>query len=297
MVAVVCGGCGIEFKGRGYTLHLRLTTNSPCVAISQREGARGLHGQLQDEEIGKPEDHGLPTGQFEGDFFGNYTPNDFGYIESDDGDDASLSGSDGEDEGNEEEEYLEAEHQAQLANTYEAPRPATSEDASMLVPENNAPVLTAPAREIRKAAEDRFHHKPIVDKYPGGLAGKPISTTLDQTSEKAYESTIGSTESNPYAPFTSKMDWELAKWAKLRGAGSTAFTDLLNIEGVRDSLNLSYAPDARGVIHRRLSLEAWSDASNVLMRTLAIHRIRAFCFWHQTASSPSHTVSTPSSSS
>ncbi|KAJ7831731.1 hypothetical protein B0H14DRAFT_3110180 [Mycena olivaceomarginata] len=35
------------------------------------------------------------------------------------------------------------------------------------------------------------------------------------------------------------MDWEIAKWA-LRGSGSTAFTDLINIDGVRESLNLLY---------------------------------------------------------
>ncbi|KAJ7137196.1 hypothetical protein C8R44DRAFT_828619 [Mycena epipterygia] len=46
---------------------------------------------------------------------------------------------------------------------------------------------------------------------------------------------------NPYAPFNSKMDWEVARWAKLRGSGSTAFTDLLNVEGVRSALDLSYA--------------------------------------------------------
>ncbi|KAJ7478845.1 hypothetical protein B0H11DRAFT_1725700 [Mycena galericulata] len=102
-------------------------------------------------------------------------------------------------------------------------------------------VRPAPTREARKAAEDRFHHKPIIEKFPGSLAGKPISSTRDQTSEKAYESSLkDSTASNLYAPFTSKMDWEVARWAKLRGAGSTAFSDLLNVEGVRDSLNLSY---------------------------------------------------------
>ncbi|KAJ3990986.1 hypothetical protein F5050DRAFT_1802251 [Lentinula boryana] len=36
---------------------------------------------------------------------------------------------------------------------------------------------------------------------------------------------------NIWAPFVSKMDWELAHWAKLRGAGSTAFSDLLAIDG------------------------------------------------------------------
>jgi hypothetical protein len=28
------------------------------------------------------------------------------------------------------------------------------------------------------------------------------------------------------------MDWKVAHWAKLRGPGSTAFSDLLNIDGV-----------------------------------------------------------------
>jgi hypothetical protein len=33
-------------------------------------------------------------------------------------------------------------------------------------------------------------------------------------------------------PFISKMDWEIARWAKLRGPGSTAFSELLSIDGV-----------------------------------------------------------------
>ncbi|KAJ7312551.1 hypothetical protein DFH08DRAFT_791323 [Mycena albidolilacea] len=101
--------------------------------------------------------------------------------------------------------------------------------------------ISAPTREMRKAAEDRFHHQPIVEKYPGHYAGMPISPTRAQGSEEAYQSSLRNPkETGPYTPFTSKMDWEIAKWAKLRGSGSTAFTDLLNIDGVRESLNLSY---------------------------------------------------------
>jgi hypothetical protein len=43
---------------------------------------------------------------------------------------------------------------------------------------------------------------------------------------------MGNSSTNPWAPFASKMDWEVAKWAKLQGAGSTAFSDLLVIDGV-----------------------------------------------------------------
>ncbi|KAJ7768569.1 hypothetical protein B0H14DRAFT_2402665 [Mycena olivaceomarginata] len=103
----------------------------------------------------------------------------------------------------------------------------------------------APTREARKAAEDRFHRKPFIEKYPGASAGKPASSFMSETSEQVYKSSLAdSAATNPYAPFTSKMDWEIAKWAKLRGSGSTAFTDLLHIDGVRDSLNLSYGISA-----------------------------------------------------
>ncbi|KAG1884424.1 hypothetical protein F4604DRAFT_1878757 [Suillus subluteus] len=54
-----------------------------------------------------------------------------------------------------------------------------------------------------------------------------------------YASSIDGTE-NPYAPFHSQMDWEIARWAKLRGPSSTAFSDLLSIDGVSERLCLSY---------------------------------------------------------
>ncbi|KAG1869020.1 hypothetical protein DFJ58DRAFT_857358 [Suillus subalutaceus] len=47
-------------------------------------------------------------------------------------------------------------------------------------------------------------------------------------------------EENLYHPFSSKMDWEVMRWAKLRGLSSTAFSDLLAIEGVSERLSLSF---------------------------------------------------------
>jgi hypothetical protein len=85
-------------------------------------------------------------------------------------------------------------------------------------------------RENRKIAEDRFHVKPIIESFPGGLAGKPISPERSASAEERYGDVLGHTN-NIHAPFVSKMDWEVAQWAKLRGSGSTAFTDLLKIEG------------------------------------------------------------------
>ncbi|KAJ7736986.1 hypothetical protein DFH07DRAFT_753191 [Mycena maculata] len=193
------------------------------------------------EEPETPQDYGLPTGLFDGDFFGDYAPNEFDFIPDDLGDALSSDSDEGEDSDGGVD--IDAQEHVDLGRGYEAPRPVAPEDTPMPGPdaENINPVLAA-SREIRKAAEDHFHHKPIVDKYPGGMAGKPILTESNQASEKVYESSLkdAAMPSNPYAPFASKMDWEVARWAKLRGAGSTAFSDLLNVEGVRDSLNLSY---------------------------------------------------------
>ncbi|KZV62326.1 hypothetical protein PENSPDRAFT_591568, partial [Peniophora sp. CONT] len=45
---------------------------------------------------------------------------------------------------------------------------------------------------------------------------------------------------NPYHPFRTKLDWDLASWAKTNGIGANAFTALLKIEGVRDRLGLQF---------------------------------------------------------
>ncbi|THU82124.1 hypothetical protein K435DRAFT_808551 [Dendrothele bispora CBS 962.96] len=47
-----------------------------------------------------------------------------------------------------------------------------------------------------------------------------------------YQSQIQGSVDNMYAPFSSRMDWEIARWSKMRGPGSTAFTELLSIEGI-----------------------------------------------------------------
>jgi hypothetical protein len=67
----------------------------------------------------------------------------------------------------------------------------------------------------------------------GGMAGKPIRTD-GPTANVIYGEKVGQGDqpANLYAPFGSQIDWEFAKWAKLRGPTSTAVTDLLNIPGV-----------------------------------------------------------------
>ncbi|KAI0334245.1 hypothetical protein GY45DRAFT_1243251 [Cubamyces sp. BRFM 1775] len=82
--------------------------------------------------------------------------------------------------------------------------------------------------------------------YPGCGAGAaicdPLATAqVASPTYRQYQSEVSDPEAqNLYAPFASETDWELARWAKLRGAGSTAFTDLLAINGLAQKLSLSY---------------------------------------------------------
>ncbi|KAK7025521.1 hypothetical protein VNI00_015955 [Paramarasmius palmivorus] len=62
---------------------------------------------------------------------------------------------------------------------------------------------------------------------------------LLESADARYARRLGEKHSL-YHPFTSKRDWEIARWAKLRGPSTTAFTELLKIEGVVDALGLSY---------------------------------------------------------
>ncbi|KAM6489030.1 hypothetical protein JOM56_015520 [Amanita muscaria] len=68
-----------------------------------------------------------------------------------------------------------------------------------------------------------------IEQFPSEHAGSPIQlgTAL-----------IGS--NNVYAPFHLQLDWEIARWAKIHGPSSAALTKLLQLEGVIQTLPLSY---------------------------------------------------------
>jgi hypothetical protein len=68
----------------------------------------------------------------------------------------------------------------------------------------------------------------IIERFPFGLPGAPIvglpeSATLNGPSHG----------DSIWAPFRSQRDWEIARWAKMRGPTSSAFGDLLAIPEVR----------------------------------------------------------------
>ena len=89
---------------------------------------------------------------------------------------------------------------------------------------------------------DGYGIKPTVriqstNKYPNARAGQPLS--CEETHDSGYASALGGGD-NPWALFNLKKDWEIEKWAKLRGVRSTAFSELLAIDGV--CLNCIFLP-------------------------------------------------------
>ncbi|KAI0037965.1 hypothetical protein FA95DRAFT_1459796, partial [Auriscalpium vulgare] len=92
----------------------------------------------------------------------------------------------------------------------------------------------------RLEREDVLWEDPKVFPF-GEQAGAILEDGAAATYDR-YRDLVGDPEGvdNPYAPFRSKLEWEIARWAKLRGPTSTAFTELLKIEGVAERLDLSF---------------------------------------------------------
>lgn len=93
-------------------------------------------------------------------------------------------------------------------------------------PEENEPAPTPVASEAWSPAMEGYE----IESFPGKEAAAPINTH-SESAFTIYQHQLV-TNANLYAPFSSKLDWEVAKWAKLRGPSSSAFNELLQIEGV-----------------------------------------------------------------
>lgn len=70
--------------------------------------------------------------------------------------------------------------------------------------------------------------KPFVVNYPDAQAGAPSSGERMPSGWESYRTQL----EGGSGPWTSKLDWEFARWAQLRGPGATALTELLKIDGV-----------------------------------------------------------------
>jgi hypothetical protein len=231
-----------------------------------------LHDEDEEYEDATESDTGNDPIPFSGDAFGNlgdYTDDDFGQVQQpilngeEDGDDEQIEH---EEDGNydEQEDTLTAIEAAELETGWEPERPgargASQVDSAAvhdgLTLRTNAHVESGTVH--RSQAEKRADANPFItrysDKYPARHAGAAVMQT--EPSDINYRSTVDGL-TNAWAPFTSKLDWDIAKWAKLWGAGSTAFSDLLAIDGVIGQFQLTqvcYIANKLMQVHEALGL-------------------------------------------
>lgn len=105
--------------------------------------------------------------------------------------------------------------------------------------DNDNPLETENISDYRRQAEHVLIDtgdgpKPLItirytEKHRHSRAGSVVNHS--DTHDDQYASAINYS-TNTWAPFSCKLDWELARWAKMRGPGSTALSELLAIEGV-----------------------------------------------------------------
>jgi hypothetical protein len=169
-----------------------------------------------------------------GDFFGDYedySPEEFGLApmeddeeilthngDSDESDDDEGINDDGDDDVGAYETSLEPNR---------LPNPTLSDFDDV----DNGNGITQKANRLRGGAEVELKNKPYIVKFGKGKAGVVYTNHDRIDGNTAYTSQIGNPE-NPFSPFFSKIEWEIAHWAKTRGPSSTAFTELMSIEGV-----------------------------------------------------------------
>jgi hypothetical protein len=82
-----------------------------------------------------------------------------------------------------------------------------------------------------EAANSETVPESTVTRFPFGSPGAPIPSP-DQ-GPTVYQSSQAALGSSIWAPFCSRIDWEIARWAKMRGPTSSAVTELLAIPEVR----------------------------------------------------------------
>jgi hypothetical protein len=224
MANIICPGCNKSFSINAWSIHLAQSKNPQCHAIYNQQNAY-LPGA---DDVNNVAD-AVPTmlTDHDGDqFMSNDLVDDYTNNDDSQWPDATPDHLSSESSSDESEDWTEE------PPTWEPPRSATSPS---LVPSDNTDedehgrVLTG---QERKEAEGKLWSKPFISEFPSARAGEWVEEER-RSGYEGYKETLGSDATdNLYTPFNSKMDWEFARWAKLRGVGSTSATELMGIEGV-----------------------------------------------------------------
>lgn len=229
---VQCSGCQQMFTARAHALHLSQTENPRCRALyaaidgylpgadeSESDSDEGKHGESNHRD--------LSPRMFEGDLFGDasrYHDNDFPGLWSDEDGGHSDLGQETSSDSETDDDRGETSGWEPPPATVTPARPAQDEDM-----EEYGRLLTP---QERQNAERNLRAQHFVNHFPSPRAGELVRNASQAGYAEYSEQLLAEEDTNPYYPFLSKVDWEFARWAKLRGPSSTATTELLGINGV-----------------------------------------------------------------
>lgn len=223
---VVCSGCRQSFSIIGYTQHVYLTSCPDCIE------AHEWNLQLVYSKERSPQ---------QADSFVGY---DDGYDEYDDGEYSNGEYDDREHEettyehntGDDDNNYSEDEHNDNEHGDDEHSNSGTME---IDLPDEPTPhPQNEPTTTTSGDPQNNMNINLEITEFPLKSAGALIiDGTHQQTHYEAYHTRMGVAD-NTYAPFCSRMDWEIACWAKIHGPSSKAVSELLAIDGVHPSFSI-----------------------------------------------------------
>ncbi|RXW20300.1 hypothetical protein EST38_g5564 [Candolleomyces aberdarensis] len=154
-----------------------------------------------------------------------------------------TSPSDNLDDGMDSEPYEDYADEAELEDKrFELPRCNTSDAQidNLCESESNEPssnTLPDPRQGPAHLPISGTYVKPHIVPF-GNSAGQSISqgtSAQEQYPTKVFD------ERNIYSPFSSKLEWDIARWAKFQNhLSASAVTELLSIDGVVERLDLSF---------------------------------------------------------
>ncbi|KAG1745470.1 uncharacterized protein EDB91DRAFT_1236355 [Suillus paluster] len=225
----ICDGCSSTFTESGYSRHLAHTRNPACVSIyDDMYNYMPSHSQEIFEDFDSDHLPGNSSLQLPED----KDPEDqLKWNVDEDEDDLEEVDNDG----------WVAEQEADWEPPIQgAEEPAGINDENIPMDKEDTVVdLDQHMHTRHYEAELPLHQGPYITKFPIQSARAIIDDEFMQA-KHGYQSYCDKLHGNNWAPFTSHINYEVARWAKLRGQGSTAFSDLLDIEGVYEKLDLSY---------------------------------------------------------
>ncbi len=205
---------------------------------------------------------------FPGDFFGtagDYSVEDFGWPEEyDEEEDQRSEETTQSYEDEDSHEEIIVPHHDQPSNEDRVMMPPNMEGQSqpltLAVP--TVPTISTSLRtRAENAAQSAFSIQKFHDLFPDSKAGASIAHNPHLSAYNQLQANAQS-QANPYHPFESSLDWQVARWAKLRGPTSTALTELLAIPGVCFFLNLVFSSLLIRSSHRLLAL--WDSHTRTL---------------------------------